>query len=49
TDFVHTENVYLIDRKNYLRGIYRAKGTGDLERLLVEMKTLRQEDFGKKL
>lgn len=49
TDFVHTENVYLIDKKNYLRGIYRAKGTGDLERLLIEIKTLRQEDFGKKL
>lgn len=43
-DFVHTENVYLIDRKNYLRGVYRAKGTGDLERLLIELKTLKEED-----
>lgn len=44
TDFVHTENVYLVDKNNYLRGIYRAKGTGDLERLLVEMETLRNFD-----
>ncbi|MBP7284783.1 MAG: SCO family protein [Leptospiraceae bacterium] len=43
-DFVHTENVYLLDKKQYLRGIYRAKGTGDLERLLVEFKTLKAED-----
>ncbi|MBP9885022.1 MAG: SCO family protein [Leptospiraceae bacterium] len=42
-DFVHTENIYLLDKQNYLRGIYRAKGTGDLERLLVELKTLREE------
>ncbi len=42
-DFVHTENVYLLDKNLYLRGIYRAKGTGDLERLLVEFKTLREE------
>ncbi|AOP32889.1 photosynthetic protein synthase II [Leptospira tipperaryensis] len=43
-DFVHTENVYLIDRKNYLRGVYRAKGSGDLERLLIELNTLKEED-----
>jgi protein SCO1/2 len=43
TDFVHTENIYLLDKNFYLRGTYRAKGTGDLERLLVEMETLRSE------
>ncbi|MDZ4725906.1 MAG: SCO family protein [Leptospira sp.] len=42
-DFVHTENVFLLDPNMYLRGIYRAKGMGDLERLLIELKTLRQE------
>ena len=42
-DFVHTENVFLIDPNLYLRGIYRAKGMGDLERLLIELKTLRKE------
>ncbi len=44
TDFVHTENVYLLDKKNFLRGMYRARGTGDLDRLLVELKTLRDKD-----
>ncbi|MBM9576282.1 SCO family protein [Leptospira sp. 201903070] len=43
-DFVHTENVYLIDRKNFLRGVYRAKGSGDLERLRIELNTLKEED-----
>ena len=40
-DFVHTENVFLLDRDGYLRGIYRARGTGDLERLKIELETLR--------
>lgn len=40
--FIHTENVLLFDKENYLRGIYRAKGDGDLQRLLVELKTLRK-------
>ncbi|WP_036042140.1 SCO family protein [Leptospira alstonii] len=47
-DFVHTENVYLIDKRFYLRGVYRAKGPGDLERLKIELNTLRKED-GKSL
>ncbi len=43
-DFVHTENVFLLDRQGYLRGIYRARGTGDLERLKIELQTLRSQD-----
>lgn len=43
-DFVHTENVFLLDREGYLRGIYRARGMGDLERLLTDLKTLRAND-----
>jgi len=43
-DFVHTEHIYLIDKNNYLRGFYRAKGTGDLERLLIELETLQKEE-----
>ncbi len=42
-DFVHTENIFLLDKKGFLRGVYRAKGSGDLERLLVELKTLKEE------
>ncbi len=40
-DFVHTENVYLLDRQGYLRGVYRARGMGDLERLVQELEVLR--------
>lgn len=44
TDFVHTENVYLLDRKGYLRGAYRARGMGDLGRLLKDLELLRERD-----
>ena len=44
TDFVHTENVYLLDREGYLRGMYRARGTGDFDRLLNDLAALQAED-----
>ncbi|MDF3820498.1 SCO family protein [Leptospira sp. 96542] len=42
-EFVHTENIFLFDTDNYLRGIYRAKGDGDLNRLLNDLKKLKSE------
>ncbi|AFM11731.1 SCO family protein [Turneriella parva] len=42
-DFLHTENFYLLDKDSYLRGVYRAKGMGDLGRLITELETLRGE------
>lgn len=42
-DFLHTENFYLLDKNGYLRGVYRAKGMGDLGRLVTELDTLRAE------
>ncbi|MEQ9366323.1 MAG: SCO family protein [Leptospirales bacterium] len=44
TDFVHTENVFLLDRDGFLRGVYRARGMGDLERLLTDLEALREID-----
>lgn len=44
TDFVHTENVFLLDRRGYLRGVYRARGTGDHDRLLADLQKLRAQD-----
>lgn len=43
-DFVHTENVFLLDKEGYLRGIYRARGVGDFPRLLIDLKRLRDND-----
>ncbi len=40
-DFVHTENVFLLDKDGYLRGIYRARGTGDFDRLVKDLEVLR--------
>jgi len=40
-DFIHTENVYLLDQNRYLRGIYRAKGNGDIDRLISDLTMLR--------
>lgn len=42
-DFLHTENFYLLDKNAFLRGVYRAKGMGDLGRLITELDTLRNE------
>ncbi|TGL19977.1 SCO family protein [Leptospira yanagawae] len=39
-EFVHTENIFLFDEKKYLRGIYRAKGTGDIQRLVSDLRIL---------
>ncbi|TGL55795.1 SCO family protein [Leptospira kemamanensis] len=39
-EFVHTENIFLFDEKQYLRGIYRAKGTGDIQRLVADLRIL---------
>lgn len=40
--FAHTENIYLIDREGYLRGIYRARGTGEFPRIQQELLQLRK-------
>lgn len=40
-EFVHTENIFLFDKDRYLRGIYRAKGTGDIQRLVKDLRKLR--------
>ncbi|WP_244934756.1 SCO family protein [Leptospira jelokensis] len=39
-EFAHTENIFLFDEKKYLRGIYRAKGTGDIQRLVSDLRIL---------
>ncbi|GBF42340.1 SCO2/SenC family protein [Leptospira ellinghausenii] len=39
-EFVHTENIFLFDGNKYLRGIYRAKGTGDIQRLVADLRIL---------
>lgn len=43
-DFVHTENVFLLDREGFLRGAYRARGSGDLDRLRADLAQLRADD-----
>ncbi|TGL40301.1 SCO family protein [Leptospira perdikensis] len=42
-EFVHTENIFLFDKNQYLRGIYRAKGTGDIQRLVEDIRKLRKQ------
>lgn len=41
--FVHTENVFLLDKEGYLRGVYRARGTGEFPRILKELGELRAQ------
>jgi len=39
--FVHTENIFLLDKAGYLRGIYRARGDGEFPRIQKELAQLR--------
>ncbi|MCE9598574.1 MAG: SCO family protein [Spirochaetia bacterium] len=40
-DFVHTENLFLVDKEGYLRGIYRLRGMGDADRFFRDFEILR--------
>ncbi|WP_210411376.1 SCO family protein [Leptospira meyeri] len=42
-EFVHTENIFLFDKNRFLRGIYRAKGSGDIQRLVEDLRKLREK------
>ncbi len=46
TDFVHSENVYLMDSSHYLRAIYRGRGPASLPRILEDIGKLRREQGG---
>jgi protein SCO1/2 len=38
--FIHSEKALLLDKDNYIRGIYDATSKPDMERLNVEIKVL---------
>lgn len=42
--FIHSEKLLLIDSKGYFRGIYDGTNVPDVERLMVELDILRQQD-----
>lgn len=39
-DFIHSEQIYIIDSKRRLRGIYNGNVNGDIERVIVDLKNL---------
>lgn len=41
-DFIHSENVYLLDRKHYLRAVYRGRGPAALPLIRADLAQLRQ-------
>lgn len=43
-DMIHTENFMLIDKKRQIRGYYDGTKPEDIERLLEDIKVLKQED-----
>lgn len=43
-DFVHTENLFLVDKEGYLRGIYRLRGMGDSDRFFKDFGVLRSSE-----
>ncbi len=42
-DMIHTENFVLVDKKRRIRGFYDGTNTEDIERLLSDLKILKQE------
>lgn len=42
-DMIHTENFMLIDKKRQIRGFYDGTNSEDIERLLEDIKTLKEE------
>lgn len=45
SDFLHTENVMLIDRKKRIRGVYNGTLELDVKRLIEDIEVLRAEDI----
>jgi len=43
TDFLHTENVLLIDTKRHIRGIYKGTSPLEMQNLIADIKTLEKE------
>ena len=42
-DMIHTENFMLIDKKRQIRGFYNGTKPEDIEKLLKDIKTLKEE------
>lgn len=42
-DFIHTENFILIDKKRQIRGFYDGTDKDDIQRLILDIKTLQNE------
>ena len=41
-EFIHTENVVLVDAQGHLRGIYNATLPADVERMIADIRVLKQ-------
>ncbi len=42
-DFLHTENVLLIDKQRRIRGVYKGTSEADIRNLIVDIKRLQEE------
>ena len=42
-DFLHTENFVLIDKNKHIRGIYNGLNKTDVQQLIADVKTLKEE------
>ncbi|MBW2937405.1 SCO family protein [Aureisphaera sp. CAU 1614] len=45
-DFLHTENFLLIDKDKHIRGIYNGLNRASIQQLMVDVKSLKEEDKG---
>ncbi|MFX8949749.1 hypothetical protein ABTM92_19605, partial [Acinetobacter baumannii] len=43
-DFLHTENVVLIDKHQHIRGVYKGTSILEIKDLIEDIKTLQEEE-----
>ncbi len=43
-DFLHTENFLLVDKSKHIRGIYNGLNRASIAQLIIDIKTLKQEE-----
>ena len=48
-NFVHTENMVLVDMEHHLRGIYHGTDSADVVRMVKEIRLLLQEERAEKM
>ena len=45
SDFLHTENMLLIDKRRRIRGVYKGTSAAEMSNIIADIKTLKEEKY----